>query len=401
MNNTTKLIFKILLAILFGSIIGKILIANNIGLFLLRGFVSASDIISQFLSFFIPIAVLTIVLPGIIELGSKASKMTLIGFFISFASFILMGIVCVFSGYALIPLFLSKSSQATNLGISTQSITGFFPVLIRPFFDIVSAMLIAITFGIAATKVSSENILKLTKEIEKCSYTILNNFLIPLLPFYIFCILAKLSATGDLFLNLGNFAILIGLVFVISNGYTLIIIWLFAKMTKRSFIRVFKAYLPAYLVAFGTRSSVATVPVSLISAEKIEISPEIREFAVPFLAAIHMLGDMAMQVFGAMAIYYIFAGEMLNLNLMLSYVFLLASLLIVVPGTPGGAAVTTKPFLISFLGFTPPLSETFFAIAVTNDSFATGTNIMADCAIMMLLERIYNKLKRNPVNILK
>jgi Na+/H+-dicarboxylate symporter len=142
-------------------------------------------------------------------------------------------------------------------------------------------------------------------------------------------------------------------------------------------------------------SSIATIPVSLISAEKINVPSEIREFAVPFLAAIHMLGDMAMQVFGAMAIYYIFMGEMISLSLMVSYVFLLSALLIVVPGTPGGAAVTTKPFLISFLGFPVPLSETFFAIAVTNDSFATGTNIMADCAIIMLLEKIHKKLKRN------
>jgi Na+/H+-dicarboxylate symporter len=161
-----------------------------------------------------------------------------------------------------------------------------------------------------------------------------------------------------------------------------------AKITGRSFFKVLKAYLPAYLVAFGTRSSKATIPISLQSAEKIGISKEVREFGVPLLATTHMLGDMATQIFGAIAFYYIFMGEMLPLSLAISYVFLLSSILIAAPGTPGGVVVTTKPFLTSFLGFPSPVAETFFAFGIANDSFATGTNVMGDGIIIMLLEKV-------------
>jgi Na+/H+-dicarboxylate symporter len=264
-------------------------------------------------------------------------------------------------------------------------------------------MVIAFTFGIAATKVPSENLTKVVKEIEGCSYRILNNFLIPILPFYIFCILAKISASGELFANIGNFAIVIVLVFIVSNGYTLIMMFLMSKLSGRSFFHVFKSYVPAYLVAFGTRSSKATIPVSLVSAEKIGVSKEVREFGVPLLATTHMLGDMAMQIFGAMAIYYIFMGEMISLNLIFSYVLLLSTILIAAPGTPGGVVVTTRPFLTSFLGFPTPVAETFFAIGIANDSFATGTNVLGDGVIVMILEKISKKLmnrkeRANPLN---
>jgi Na+/H+-dicarboxylate symporter len=385
-SRTNRLIIRILLALFLGSVVGVFLPKTTAGVFILRGFITVSDVISQFLAFFVPIAVLTLVMPSIIELGSKASKMLIAGLLLSFISFVIVGFICIFAGYNLIPYLFHNISTSHQAQI--VEFTGFLPPILTPFFDIITAMIIAFSFGIAATKVKSDEMRKLAKEVENCSYTILNNFLIPILPFYIFCILAKLSASGELFANLGSFALVLLLIFLVSNGYTILMMFVVAKITGRSFFKVLKAYLPAYLVAFGTRSSKATIPISLQSAEKIGISKEVREFGVPLLATTHMLGDMATQIFGAIAFYYIFMGEMLPLSLAISYVFLLSSILIAAPGTPGGVVVTTKPFLTSFLGFPSPVAETFFAFGIANDSFATGTNVMGDGIIIMLLEKV-------------
>ena len=396
LKSTTKgLIFKILLALILGAIIGRVLILNEFGIMALRGFVTVSDIISQFLSFFVPIAVLTLVMPGIIELGSKASKMLIAGISLSFVSFVIIGFVCIIAGYTLIPNILDVKEGAQIHDII--DFAGFLPPILTPFFDVVTAMIIAFSFGIAATKVESPSLMKVLKEVEACTYTILNRFLIPILPFYIFCILVKLSASGELFMNLGNFAVVLLLIFVISNGYTLFMMFVMSKISGRSFLFVVKSYLPAYLTAFGTRSSKATIPVSLACAEKIGISKEIREFGTPLLATTHMLGDMAMQIFGAIAFFYIFTGEMIPLTLIISYVFLLSSILIAAPGTPGGVVVTTRPFLTSFLGFPTGVAEIFFAVGIANDSFATGTNVLGDGVIVMILEKINKKLtQKNP-----
>ena len=390
---TNRMIFKILFALIFGAITGSLLTTSSIGVFALRSLITFSDVISQFLSFFVPIAVLTLVMPSIIELGDKASKMLIAGIVLSFISFVIIGFLCLVLGYQIVPAFLTVSKSAIS-SADVVEYKGFLPQIIAPFFDVVTAMIIAFSFGIAATKVKSDNLKKVAKEVEGCSYKILNGFFIPLLPYYIFAIIAKLSASGELFANLYTFALVLVLIFVISNGYTLLMMFVLAKITKKSFWEVLKAYIPVYLVGFATRSSKATIPVSLIAAEKINISREIREFGVPLLATTHMLGDMATQIFGAVAFYYIFTGEMLPISLAISYVFLLSTILIAAPGTPGGVVVTTKPFLTSFLGFPTPAAETFFAVGIANDSFATGTNVLGDGIIVMILDAISKKITK-------
>jgi Na+/H+-dicarboxylate symporter len=393
-NKTNIMILKIFLALILGAIIGAFLPLHSAGIVVLRSLITFSNIVSEFLAFFVPIAVLTLVMPSIIDLGEKATKMLIAGVALSFLSFLSIGFISLFIGYGIIPSVLN-TSNTVNSASEVVEYTGFLPTIINPFFDIVTAMIIAFIFGIAATKVKSENIRKLSKEIESCAYKVLNSFIVPLLPFYIFAIMAKFSASGELFSNFSTFGLVILLIFIISNGYSLIIMFLLSKFTKRSFLQVFKAYISVYLVGFATRSSKASIPISLIAAEKINISQEVREFGVPLLSTTHMLGDMATQIFGALAFYYIFTGNMLPMSLSIPYILLLSSILIAAPGTPGGVVVTTKPFLTSFLGFPMPAAETFFAVGIANDSFATATNVLGDGLIVMILDSISKKIKNN------
>jgi Na+/H+-dicarboxylate symporter len=389
-KNTSKMIVKILIAFVVGSLLGRLLILSDISILLLRGMITFSDLISQFLSFFVPIVVLGLVMPGIIELGGKASKMLLTAIILSYASLLTIGFISFIFGYSFVPSIFSSMVIGGNV-MEMTNYSGFLPKLLSPFFDVVGAIVLAFAFGLAAAKTGSEIFTKAAKEIEACIYLILNKFLIPILPLYIGCIFAKLSATGELMANLNNFAMIIFVIFLISNIYTLLIISLGAILTKRSIIAVLKAYVSTYLVAFGTQSSKATIPVSLDSAEKINISKEVREFAVPLLATTHLIGSMVTQTIGSIAIYYIFTGEMLSLPLMASYIFVLATILLAAPGIPGGEPVATKPLLVSYLGFPAGAAETMFMLGVANDSFATAINVTGDSPIVMILDSLYKK----------
>jgi Na+/H+-dicarboxylate symporter len=389
-KNTSKMIVKILIAFVVGSLLGRLLILSDISILLLRGMITFSDLISQFLSFFVPIVVLGLVMPGIIELGGKASKMLLTAIILSYASLLTIGFICFVFGYSFVPSIFSSMVIGGN-AIEITNYSGFLPKLLSPFFDVVGAIVLAFAFGLAAAKTGAEIFTKAAKEIEACIYLILNKFLIPILPLYIGCIFAKLSATGELMANLNNFAMIIFVIFLISNIYTLLIMSLGAILTKRSIFAVLKAYVSTYLVAFGTQSSKATIPVSLDSAEKINISKEVREFAVPLLATTHLLGSMVTQTIGSIAIYYIFTGEMLSLPLMASYVFVLATILLAAPGIPGGEPVATKPLLVSYLGFPAGAAETMFMLGIANDSFATAINVTGDSPTIMTLDSLYKK----------
>ncbi len=391
-DRSSTFIIKILLAIILGSMFGIILGDNPISNVILRFIVTFSDLVSQFLSFFVPIVVLGLTMPSIIGLGDRASKMLIIIVGLSYISLLLVGFFCMFLGYSFIPDLIGNYTLQEIGESSTKNIVSFFPTLLNPFLDVVGAIVLAFTLGLGAALVKTESLNKVIFDIEKVIYFVLGRFVIKILPIYIACIFAKLAYSGELQSNLKNFSLIIFAIFLVSNAWMLISIILASIFSKKSVLSSLRAYAPAYFVAFGTQSSKATIPVSLESAEKIGISKEVREFAVPMLATIHLLGSMVTQTLGSLAVYYIFVGEMISFSLMFSYIFVLATLLLAAPGIPGGEPVATKPLLTSFLGFPPTVAEIMFTLGVANDSFATAVNVTADNPIIIVLDSIYKKI---------
>jgi Na+/H+-dicarboxylate symporter len=270
--------------------------------------------------------------------------------------------------------------------------------MLSPFIDVVGALVLAFIFGVSCAYIKSHFILQFAKEAEKCVYLTLNKFLIPVLPFYIFCIFAKLSASGEFASSIKSFAIIMLTIFIISNTLTIILILITSLICKKPFFKVIRSYILAYFVALGTQSSKATIPVSIEAAKEFGTSKEIAEFAVPLLATTHLLGSMVTQIFGAMAIYYIFTGEMISQTLIASYIFLVATILLAAPGIPGGEPVATKPLLTSFLGFPPVVAEAMFTLGIANDSFATAVNVTSDSFILMLIDKIDKNFSKNNLN---
>jgi Na+/H+-dicarboxylate symporter len=389
-RKASTLIFKIIFAILFGSLAGKFLTNYAVGVFTLRGLITVSDLLSQFISFFVPLVVLILVLPGIIELGQKASRLLLLAVIICYSSMVLAGFISFLAGITFIPnifsgVLIEGKEMAQNLH------TGFLPKILSPFLDVVGAIVLAFTFGLSCAYIKSQFILQFAKEAEKSVYLVLNKFLIPVLPFYIFCIFAKLSASGEFTSSIKSFAIIMLAIFIISNTLTVVLIFITSIICEKPFFKVLRSYMLSYFVALGTQSSKATIPVSLEAAKEFGTSKEIAEFAVPLLATIHLIGSMVTQIFGAMAIYYIFVGEMISPTLVISYIFLIATILLAAPGIPGGEPVATKPLLTSFLGFPPVVAEAMFTLGIANDSFATAVNVTGDSFVIMLLEKLNNK----------
>ncbi len=393
-KSASKLIFKIIFAILCGFFAGQVLTKTDFGIFILRLLITGSDLFSQFISFFVPLVVLILVLPGIIELGQKASKLLLFAIGMCYTSMVLAGFISLFIGNVMIESFFSTLVLKAG-SLSGSGYDGFLPKLLSPFIDVVGAIVLAFTFGLSCAYIKSRSILEVVKEAEKCVYLVLDKFLIPILPLYIFCIFTKLSSSGDFISSIKGFGGVILAIFIISNLLNFIYIFIACIVCKKSFIKVVKSYILSYFVALGTQSSKATIPVSLEAAKDVGISKEIAEFAVPLLATIHLLGSMITQIFGAIAIYYIFTGNAISNAILIPYIFLIATILLAAPGIPGGEPVATKPLLTSFLGFPPVVAEAMFTLGIANDSFATAVNVTGDSSIIMMLEKIDKKISKH------
>ena len=124
---------------------------------------------------------------------------------------------------------------------------------------------------------------------------------LPLLPPYILCIFAVMTAEGRVASILVAFAGIIGIIFAMHILILLLQYSIAGALARRNPLRMLRTMLPAYLTALGTQSSAATIPVTLRQTVRLGVSEDIAGFTVPLCATIHMSGSTLKIVACAMA----------------------------------------------------------------------------------------------------
>ena len=97
---------RILVAILLGVICGNVLSEP-----IVRLFVTANSIFSQFLGFMIPLIILGMVAPAIVNIGSTAGRILLLTVVLAYADTVLAGLLAYGTGSWLFPSLVSTLSS--------------------------------------------------------------------------------------------------------------------------------------------------------------------------------------------------------------------------------------------------------------------------------------------------
>lgn len=186
-----------------------------------------------------------------------------------------------------------------KLSLYNHILTIFPDNIIAPFSggNVLSILLIAAAVGLAlALMKGSENTAALLKVILGAQELLfaLIKALVKTLPLGIVAFSAQLTAqlsAGAAVDSLGKY------VAVILTGnflQFLVILPLFLLLRRLNPLKVFKAMLPAVLMAFFTKSSTATLPVTVASAENnLRTKPEVARFVLPICCTINMNGCAA------------------------------------------------------------------------------------------------------------
>ena len=186
-----------------------------------------------------------------------------------------------------------------KLSLYNHILTIFPDNIIAPFSggNVLSILLIAAAVGLAlALMKDSENTAALLKVILGAQELLfaLIKALVKTLPLGIVAFSAQLTAqlsAGAAVDSLGKY------VAVILTGnflQFLVILPLFLLLRRLNPLKVFKAMLPAVLMAFFTKSSTATLPVTVASAENnLRTKPEVARFVLPICCTINMNGCAA------------------------------------------------------------------------------------------------------------
>ncbi len=377
------------------SLLFKIIVAIGLGILCSlffpewggRTFATFNGLFSGFLGFFVPVLIFSLITPAIASLGRGAGKWLGVTAGIAYVSTIISGLIAYGVAEGTYPSLLSNESMIKAEDIDEGALQPFFSVEMDPPMGVMSALLLAFTVGIALASMRTEVLYRGAEELREVSMNVIQKFIIPLLPIYIFGVFLTMGMNGNLKLTLTQFSKVLILA-VLMTWVILALQFLLAGLfAGRNPLTALRNMMPAYFTALGTSSSAATIPVTLECTRKNGVSQSVADFVVPLCATVHLSGSMQKIALFAFSIVYM-TGIDMSPGMALGFIFLLGVMMIAAPGVPGGAIMAAVGLLQSQLGFDDGQVALMIAAYIAIDSFGTACNVTGDGAIALTVNRL-------------
>lgn len=373
----SSLPFKLLLGVIVGIIVGQIV---NEGV--MNIVVTFKFIIKEIIMFCVPLIVIGFIAPSITRLGSNASRMLGVALVIAYVSSLGAALFSMAAGYNIIP----HLSIVTNVEGLKELPKVVFELKIPQLISVMSALVLSILLGLAATWTKANSTINLLEEFQNIVLEIVSRIIIPILPVFIALTFIGLSYEGTITKQLPVFLIVIIIVMVGHYIWMALLYGIAGAYTGKNPMNVLKHYGAAYITAVGTMSSAATLAVALNCARKSDVLREdMVDFGVPLFANIHLCGSVLTEVFFVMTISKILYGAMPSLPSMVLFCALLAVFAIGAPGVPGGTVMASLGIISGVLGFDDTGIALMLTIFALQDSFGTACNVTGDGALTLML----------------
>lgn len=384
--------FKLLLGVVIGIIVGQLAGSESmkaVGGAVMNVVVTVKFILSELINFCVPLIIIGFIAPSITRLGRNASRMLGVALICAYASSILAAFLSTAAGYAIIP-HLSIVSEVDGLKELPEVV---FQLEIPQIMSVMSALVLSVLLGLAATWTNAETTTRLLEEFQKIVLQIVTRVVIPVLPVFIGFTFCGLSYEGTITKQLPVF-IQIVLIVMVGHYLWMAVLYIAAGIySKSNPLDVVKNYGPAYITAVGTMSSAATLAVALRCAKK-SVPPlrdDMVDFGIPLFANIHLCGSVLTEVFFVMTVSQILYGSIPSVGTMILFCLLLGVFAIGAPGVPGGTVMASLGLITGVLGFDETGTALMLTIFALQDSFGTACNITGDGALTMILSGYANR----------
>lgn len=369
--------FRLILGIFVGVACGAVFSES-----VMKVVVTLQYIMGQLINFCVPLIIIGFIAPSITKLGANASRLLGVAVIIAYVSSICAAFMSMGAGYALIP-HLSIDTSMANLKELPDVV---FQLDIPQIMSVMSALVLSVLLGLAATWTKSQRIIDLLGEFQAIVLDIVSKVIIPVLPFYIATTFCNLSYEGMITRQLPAFLQII-LIVMAGHYIWLAVLYLLAgAYSGKNPWEVLRHYGPAYLTAVGTMSSAATLAVALRCAGKSKVLREdMVSFGIPLFANIHLCGSVLTEVFFVMTISLLLYGALPSIGTMILFCLLLGIFAIGAPGVPGGTVMASLGLITGILLFDDAGTALMLAIFALQDSFGTACNVTGDGALTLML----------------
>ena len=263
--------------------------------------------------------------------------------------------------------------------------------VVQPFLsgNVLSILLIAIAVGLALAWMPDTDgkniVVKGIQGLQELFFTLIKA-LIWTLPLGITAFAAQLAAqlSGGVALgSLGKYAA------VILSGNVLqffVILPLFLLARRINPLKVFKAMSPAVMMALFTKSSAATLPVTLSSAEnRLGVNPKVSRFVLPICTTINMNGCAA---FILVSSFFVMqnGGFSLGIGTMLLWVLVSVVAAVGNAGVPMGCFFLTVS-LMTGIGAPVEVMGLILPIYAILDMLETAENVWSDSCVCAMTDK--------------
>lgn len=372
-------IFKLLLGVITGLFVGPYLNDTFLQIVL-----STRHILGQIILFLVPLIILGFVVSSITKLNHNSTKIIGFSIAIAYLSSLGAGFFGATLGFNIIPHLdiLNRIEDARELPLM------LFKLDIPPIFNVMTSLTLALMLGIGILWTNAKLLELAFDYFKEIVLLLVNNILVPVLPFYIMANFALLSYEGTIQKQLPVFLIVILIVLVAHFIWLGVLYSIAGIYSKKNPWEVIKHYPSAYLTAVGTMSSAATLGIALQSANKSKVlKPEITNFTIPFFSNIHLCGSVLTEVFFVMTVSMVLYGALPAVGTMIIFIILLGIFAIGAPGVPGGTVMASLGIITSVLGFDDTGIALILTIFALQDSFGTACNIAGDGALSLMVTK--------------
>jgi Na+/H+-dicarboxylate symporter len=382
LSNTTV---KLFLAVVLGLLIGQF--ANET---VITVIIPVRHVLGQLIFFLVPLIIFGFITPAITRLRKNASHLLNVALLVAYLSSVGVALFAALVGYRTVP-FLHINSTAEGI---KELPAMLFRLDIPPLMSVMSALVLALTLGLAVVWTNAEKVEKALYAFQDIVTIMVNRFLLPLLPLFIAANFSIFSYEGRIVHQLPIFLAVV-LIAIVCNAIWLFVLYgLAGAYSGKNPWRVLKHYGPVILTAMGTQSSAASLGTAIKAANKSDaLRDDVRNFSIPLFANIHFCGSVLDIVFLVIVISQVLYGSVPDWNTMLVFIPLLGIFAIGAPGLPGGTVVASLGLIQSVLGFDEVGTALLLTVFALQDSFGTANNITSDGALSLFLSAYTDKKK--------
>lgn len=225
------------------------------------------------------------------------------------------------------------------------------------------------------------------------------HWLMSVAPFAIGCIMAGLVARNgpEIFQTLGWYCgAVIGGIFV----HVCVLVTIAAVIGGVTPLRLFRGIREAYMIAFTTRSSAATLPVTIANTtEKLNVSPKVANFSLPLGATMNMDGTALYEGVAVIFLIQIYGGlddVSIAMTAMTTFlIFITAVLASVGAAAVPDAGLVTMVLVASAVHLPIYYIPLIFAVDAFLDMFRTSTNVLGDSVGAIVVNRLERARLKN------